>query len=254
MLLLAKKEIPGTIQIVPGQKFIEQDPEQAQRWVDSGHAEWAESKVTGWPGIRWQVCEVLIMASGPSLNAEQIAAAQRWREASDKRRVMVINTTFQVVQWADILYACDARWWAVYYEEVLRCFRGELWSQTENARPLDFPKVKLVNSQRSAGLNRSFGVINTGNHSGYQAINLAWQSGARKMLLLGYDMKDGKDGKTHHHGEHPNPIKAKNPYNIWKSQYRQLAEDLATDSEVINLTTDSALRAFPMAKWEEALA
>lgn len=262
MLLRALKQIPGSIQIWPGQEFHSLDQDETQQWIKDGLAEPIEKALPlGWSGgLDWRGCEVLIIASGPSLMPEQVTAAKKWRASSGKRRVMVINTTFRLAYWADVLYACDARWWAAkhvgststYYEEAAELFQGELWTQSESSRPLDFPKVKVVKSERSPGLNRSNGIVNTGMHSGYQAIGLAWQAGARKLYLLGYDCRE-PNGKSHWHGDHPKTLKSKNQYAMWLVNYVRLAEDLTKDTKVTNLTPGSAIHVFPMQSWQETL-
>lgn len=253
--LVAIKEIPGTVSIIPGQRFTVQDPEQEALWLRTGFARLDDGgrpkNSRGWDGLSWDGAEVVIMASGPSMSQEQADAAHAWALREPGRKSLAINTTFRLAPWADALYACDARWWRVYAEEVKASFAGQLWTQDQEAKAM-VPNV--VRSQRAAGLSREPGLINQGANSGYQGMNLAYQGGVRRMILLGFDMRtDGK--KTHWHGDHPAPLNSANPYRQWVQNFQQLAADLLADGvEVINATPHSALRCFPMADWQEVLA
>lgn len=253
-LLIALQEIPNSVaMITPGMRFIEQDPERAEYWIKQGYASPIETpkriNARGWDGLLWDGATVCLIASGPSLTQEQCDAAKKWRSGSGNRRAIVINTSFRIAPWADLLYACDKRWWDKHYDEVLASgFGGERWT-TE-----DFSGAKRITSERLPGLGKRPGIIRQGMQSGYQAMNLAWMAGATKLILLGFDCKpDGK--KEHWHGDHPHGMNAKNPYNAWVKNFEALAADLNQEGcEVINATPFSAIEVFPKMDWQEALA
>ena len=48
--------------------------------------------------------------------------------------------------------------------------------------------INQLKSVAQPGLSRTQGVIHQGKNSGYQALNLAYLLGAKRILLLGYDM------------------------------------------------------------------
>jgi hypothetical protein len=197
-----------------------------------------------WPGGPfWPESTVAIVAGGPSVNDEQIQTVKRWREASQNARVIVINTTFKRAPWADLLYACDTPWWDTYIAQVRDTFHGALW--TQNIASKQFDGVRTVGSLNAPGLSRRPGVIHQGGNSGYQAINLAWLAGARRMRLLGFDMRN-VDGRTHHHGDHPGVLHRPMVYDRWLPQFDALAADLRCEGvEVLNCTPGSALKVFP---------
>ena len=64
--------------------------------------------VSDWTG---EPC--IVVASGPSLDAD---TAHRVRMArwTDGWRVIVVNDAYRLLPRADILYACDARWWELH--------------------------------------------------------------------------------------------------------------------------------------------
>ena len=68
-----------------------------------------------------------IIASGPSLTKEDVDAVRGLN-------VIVINTSYWLAPWADILYACDGHWWDWHYENTdwkakLDAFENKKWTQ-----------------------------------------------------------------------------------------------------------------------------
>jgi hypothetical protein len=252
MLLEALKEIPGTIQIVPGQCFHENDEEKAEYWQRAGFARRPGGPNSrGWAdGLRWDGFSVAILASGESLSVEQCEAVRAWRGRAANRKVIAINTTFRRAPWADLLYACDATWWAEYLEEVRRDFAGELWTQ-DSATAQKNAGVKFIRSDRGKGLCKKAGIVNQGANSGYQAIGLAYWSGSADVFLLGYDMRGG-----HWHGNHPPKLQKNNRFDVFLTNFTSLAIDVEKEAgfAVVNCTPKSSLKAFPVKPWQEAFA
>jgi hypothetical protein len=202
-----------------------------------------------WDGIQWPGASVVILASGQSLTVDQCEAVRAWRETGDQRRVIVINTTFRRAPWADVLYACDAPWWMVHRNELDGFFKGERWSLDEKAAVYG---ARLVRSERRPGLGRTPGVIHQGGNSGYQAVNLAYQAGATRILLLGFDMHG-----THWHGRYQTGLPNTSPhlFDIWLAAFKVLAKDLAKEDVVVrNCTVGGRLDCFERSTLEKELA
>ncbi len=151
-----------------------------------------------------------------------------------------------------MLYACDFTWWKQY--GGVPKFEGLRYTQDDGARV--FPWLDYIESVDKPGLSFNRAIIHQGANSGYQAINLAVHFAVKRILLLGYDMKNGPDGQIHHHGDHPKGMS--NPgsalYPRWVKNYETMVPDLKRAGvEVINCTPGSELKCFPMAKLEEVL-
>jgi hypothetical protein len=206
-----------------------------------------------WAGLHWPHATVVIIASGISLTAEDCAQVERWRNGAD-RRVIVINTSYQRAPWADVLYACDGRWWEKYHGDLAGHFAGALWTQDELAAHKF--GLHYVRSENSAGLNRARGVINQGANGGSQAIGLAYQAGADQIILLGFDCRDNNEiGRTHWHGDHPGELQSFPQYDVWLAKFKPLAKDLRDDGvRVMNATRRTDLLCFPFVSLEKALA
>lgn len=98
------------------------------------------------------------------------------------------------------------------------------------------------------------GVIGWGSNGGFQAINLAGQFGARRIILCGFDCSLVKG--IHYHGRHPAPLNNPKQASVdkWRAQLdAQAPLLLAMGIEVINASPHSALTAYPRRDLLEAL-
>lgn len=126
-----------------------------------------------------------------------------------------------------------------------------MWTVSEVAR--DRYGLYWMRYSRDAGFNTARDSINGGGNSGYQAIHLAATFGAKRIILLGYDMQR-TDGKLHWHGKHWGRLPNGNGFPSWIKQMSPLAKDLRKlGVEVINCSRQTALRCFPRASLEETL-
>lgn len=95
--------------------------------------------------------------------------------------------------------------------------------------------------------------LHTGTNSGYQAINIAVLAGAKRILLLGYDMRF-PGGKSHWHSGHPIKV-PEGHYTGYGKQFDTMKPQLARlEVDVVNCTQGSALKAFPISTLERELA
>jgi hypothetical protein len=226
-----------------GQEFHVLNEDYAGYLIRTNRAKPYEKR---WDGLDWRGATVVIIASGPSLSEEQCAAVEQWKQAG-RGRVIVINTSFRRAPWADVIYGCDARWWETYEDEVRQTCTGSLWTQDAKCKG-----INRIESRAAKGLSKQVGIINQGNNGGYQAIGIAHQAGARKLVLLGYDMH--AKGGSHWHGDHPANLNTKPHFNLWLDNFDVLAADLNAEGiEVLNATPKSAMRCFPSLDLADAL-
>lgn len=203
-----------------------------------------------WIRAGWET--VVCCASGPSFSEQQAAvvAVARAREAC---RVVVVNDNWRRVPSADVLYACDGRWWIANYADVaLSAFGGELWTQDKPAaQRFSLCHVKHL---RRPGLTKTAGTVHGGGNSGYQAINLAYLLGAHRIILVGYDMQP-TGGQLHWFGRHTKPeLDRQPPFTHWIGQFADLARDMEREGvDVINASPETALRQFRREPLERAL-
>lgn len=183
---------------------------------------------------------MVILASGPSL---QLAALDRVKtaQAEGRCKVVAINDTRRAAPWAGVLYACDCKWW--HMAAGATDFAGERWTLTarHNWGHVERFGLQSFDGIDRPGLSRKVGTIHTGGNSGYQAIGAAVQAGARRVVLLGYDMRLGDDGRRHHHDTEPHPG-AFPAFRSWIRNFATMRADLdALGVDVANCTPGSAI-------------
>jgi hypothetical protein len=117
-----------------------------------------------------------------------------------------------------------------------------------------WPEIKRTPNTGTMGLELEPIGIRTGSNSGYQAINLAVLLGARRIVLLGYDMKVGPRSQRHWFGDHPAELNKDSNYGLWIELFESMLPTLeATGIEVLNCTPGSALRCFTSTSLDAAL-
>lgn len=97
--------------------------------------------------------------------------------------------------------------------------------------------------------------IGSGKNSGFQALNIAVQFGARRIVLVGYDMT--LDRGAHWHANHKGTsLSNPRPANVarWREMLDRQAKLLKRlGVEVVNASPMSALTAFPKMSLQDAL-
>lgn len=180
------------------------------------------------------------IASGPSLTAGDCETVRKWRYSGSeeeagaaKKIVIVVNTTFEIAPWADILYAMDRNWWEKYFIKGEKRFDG-----------LKLTPISGIKCAKKISFNHY-------QNSGVGAVSLAAHLGAARIILLGYDcQKTG--GKSHWHGNHPAGLGNAGSIGTWPGMFEKLKKELA-GAEIINCTRETALTMFERKELSEAL-
>src|SRR5262245_41307344 len=61
---------------------------------------------------------VAVVAAGPSLRLQDLSVLR------DRIHVVVVNESYQLCPWAEILYSCDTGWWKLRQVDIGKKFRG----------------------------------------------------------------------------------------------------------------------------------
>lgn len=189
----------------------------------------------------------VVIASGPSAGEANLDLVAGWP-------TLTVNDAYRLSLQATGLYAADPRWWEHHGARVRQDFRGECWTQDEKtAKALG---LNWIECERRPGLSTAQGVIRSGGvigNSGAQAINLAFLLGARRLILVGFDMND-HPGPSHFFGEHPKGLNYGTKYRVFAGHMAEMARDLAVQGvEVINCSLKSGLNYWPKRTLEAAL-
>lgn len=193
--------------------------------------------------------EVFVVAGGPSLRGFD------WRRL-DGRRVIAINRAYEVLPGAEALWWSDARFFRNHraglmaHGAALKATFAYLYEDDE--LPKGVLRYKLSGQQ---GFDPDQNALRSGNNSTYAAIHLAAHLGARRIVILGLDMKHGPSGETHWHDGHKGLL---NPAHVMESAMLPLFSGLVgpleqRGIEVVNANPGSALEVWPRIAVDQAL-
>ncbi len=206
-------------------------------------AEAAPEVPSWWPD--WRGHPAVIVASGPSAKKANVA------QLRDRLYAIAIKENVQLCPWADIVYGCDAAWWN--NETGLKKYQGLKLSNRADAGHR-FEGIERIDIDKSTDqlLTGSPGFIGSGGNSGFQALNLAVQFGATRIMLIGFDMHDRSGihwyGRAEGFGRN-NPME----YNFrrWRGAFAKAAPVIAAMGiEVVNASPISDLKCFRRATIE----
>lgn len=153
----------------------------------------------------------------------------------------------------ELLYGCNFRWWDHYWNEV-RSLPCEKW--TTNREAADKFGLNWIAERNAPGLSTDPDVIHHGHGSGYSLVSMAYRAGAKRILLLGYDLKyaadyDGKarqvgSAPRHFFGEYPGAMQHWPSVKVRKGIHVELVDLYRSVHEqglveIINCTPGSAL-------------
>lgn len=193
----------------------------------------------------------VIIANGISLTRDDIDTAHA---LAPDATTIAISDSYILAPHAQYLYACDYKWWHWRYASVLGVgFAGQLLS-IDPVAVEKFDRIELIACVDAAaakpGLCKSHNAIHNGFSSGYQAVHIARNMGATKIVLLGFDY--GATGQGHWFGGHPD--NSVSDFPVMVRAFDSLAQDLIDEGiEVINCTRKTALQCFPRNLLQNAL-
>jgi hypothetical protein len=193
----------------------------------------------------WPDETVIVIASGPSLTQTDVDACRG-------RRVIAVKDAIRLAPWADALYFAGVgvgTWWTTY-RDLIRSFDGLKFTLEPKAEAL----APVLRNTGMLGLETDPTGLRHGRNSGYQAVNVAVHFGARRIVLLGFDMQRDDKQRSHFFGEHAYQT-VPSHYDMFTRCFDSMIEPLqALGVEVLNATRATALRCFPCVDLTEALA
>lgn len=184
------------------------------------------------------------LGCGPSLTAEDVDACH------GRATVIAVNDAYRLAPWADALMASDGSWWRARHG--VPTFTGLKYSLDPSASRS--PGVVVLQNTGSEGIEWQPTGLKTGHNSGAAAINLAVHFGARRIILLGYDMAARDEAHSHFFGAHVPPLRGQSPYPLFRRMLATMAGPLADAGiDVWNCSRQTALTCFPRRPLAEAL-
>lgn len=151
-----------------------------------------------------------------------------------------------------MLYAADGAFWG--HDDGALKFEGlKVTQDAKAAARHGLKRVRLDPVGRSMRFD-AFGEIGAGGNSGFQAVNLAAQAGASRIVLVGFDLSLARG--VHWHGKHGAGLNNPSAVNMerWRADLDAAAPMLsALGVEVLNASPHSSLTAFEKRPLENCL-
>lgn len=195
---------------------------------------------------------MICLGTGPSITQQQVDVART------KGRLFACNNAIQLAPDAELLYAVNIEWWNFYYESV-RQLPCEKW--TTNPEAAEKYALNWIAERNADGLSTDRDVIHHGHGSGYSLVSMAHRAGAKRIVLLGYNLRfapdyDGRSkriGSAPRHsslllpsGEYPASMQHWPSVSVINGEHVELVRLYQTVRdqglvELVNATPDSAL-------------
>lgn len=211
------------------------------------------------PGTPWLGLTVFALASGPSLGvvARECWDALCWRQETEAI-VLAVNSSVKTARLncvePDALFFTDLNWYEAN-ADLIGAFPGRVFCVSRGARALCDKIERIENTHR-----RDFAVgrppMRDGRSSGHRAVSLAVMLGAKRIVLLGYDMRiDPVSGRSHCHDDYAHTQSDLDYRREFIPSFAGWhADALKVGCEIVNATPGSALSEFPMVDLQEELA
>lgn len=186
---------------------------------------------------------VVCLGSGPSLTKADVDFAHE-RGAT----IIAVNDAYLLAPFATALMASDGAWWVHKKPE----FAGLRFALDPSAARVK--DVIVLKNTGTDGIETDPAGLRTCRNSGGAAVNLAVHFGAKKIVLLGYDM--GHDSRKHSHffGNHKFPLRDGSPFDLFMETFKhQVAPLRQLGIDVVNCSRKSALRCFRLGVLEQEL-
>ncbi len=194
--------------------------------------------------LDWTGESVAIVASGPSTKKVSYALLE------GRIKTIAVKENIDICPWAEVLYGCDRAYWRNCQGKP--DYKGLKISYSPPTTDIHAIKIDEPNDQI---LTAEPGKIGSGGNSGFQALNIAVQFGATRILLVGFDMSSQHDvhwfGRSNGDGR-TNP----GEYNFkrWRIAFNRAAVQLqALGVKVLNASPCTSLTCFPVVTVEAAL-
>ncbi len=201
----------------------------------------------------WRDETVFIIGGGPSLTGMDLSPIH-------KRPVIGVNNAYTLGPWIDIIFFGDLKWWPKNKMEAMAHPAGIIITIHGGSEVAAFrDRVKIMKKVGRNGIYPIRDGLAWNKNSGACAINLAIHFGAKKIVLLGFDMKmDTENGFNHGHNWHKahmafgKPPRSDIYENRFLPPFRDIKRDLdyhnsknGRQIEILNATLGSALDLFP---------
>jgi hypothetical protein len=167
--------------------------------------------------------------------------------------VIGVNNAYQIGTWIDVCLFGDCGWYLVHRQKLARwpnlkvgcCYGCPDYFGPDGIKYVARDRIKKV------GIGTNPSKLSWGYNSGTAAINFAAHTGAKQIILLGFDMSYPEPAITHWHKGHGNQRKS---FKRFLRGFSSIAVDATKlDIEILNAGQESAITQFRKVSLEEVL-
>jgi hypothetical protein len=168
------------------------------------------------------------------------------------KHVIGINVAYLIGDWIDILFYGDVGFF-LKHQEGLAKFPGIKASCHPSAAKISWVKYLPRDSKHNKGISDNPKMTSWNGNSGAAAISVAANAGAKRIILLGFDMKLSDSKVQHWHNVYKrnwNDPNRKKPVHLPFDRHLRGFDQIAKDAkrrgiEILNCCPDSAIKEFP---------
>jgi hypothetical protein len=222
----------------------------------------------------WEGGDVWIIGGGPSLSkqfdipdpviksviegASPLSVFSPYMTAIHNKHVIGVNVSYMLGTWIDMIFFGDTGFFLAH-KQGLADFPGLRVSSTPHTSGIDWIKYLQKDSAHTRGISPNPKMISWNGNSGAAAISVAVHTGAKRIILLGFDMRLNGNRDQHWHNiygkAHLDETKMRKlPFDRHLRGFPIIAEDAKRMGvEIINACPDSAITCFPRVSVKELL-
>lgn len=170
------------------------------------------------------------------------------------KNVIGTNVAFMLGDWISVFYFCDARFFREHHKAIEEFPNLKVTCVSHLDREIQpfAVDIKRLKRDYKPGLSMKVDTIHWNHNSGAAAINFAILAGAKRILLLGFDM-NSQESKTHWHSVYKNNT-PKNSFTRSLKKFPEIAKAAKKRGvEILNVSPTSALDCFPRVSLKEVL-
>lgn len=140
---------------------------------------------------------IVAIGTGPSLTIEQIEVAR-----CKGFTLYGCNLAYRLAPDIELLYAVNLEFWKYYWSEIEKIGAAK-W--TTNRQAAEQYRLHWIAEKNADGLSTDRNVIHHGHGSGFSLVSMAHRAGAKRIVLLGYDLRYASDydGRSRSIGSSP---------------------------------------------------
>lgn len=226
----------------------------------------------------WEGGEVWILGGGPSVTTEfgipqklvqsvvdgtstPNAYSEYMQKIHDKH-VIGINVAYLIGNWIDIVFFGDHGFFLGHQARLVE-HPGLKVTCHPQITSCDWVKFVARDTSHPRGISTTDRTVSWNGNSGAAAISLAYHLGAKRIILVGFDMKLDANSNQHWHDLYQrkqhiiNPKSKKRmqlPFDRHMMGFPEIAKDAKRlGVEIINASPDSAITDFPKCRVNDLL-